>query len=58
MDFQDVISLLVNNGIGIVCIIYFMLRDYKYMARLTDVISELNATLKLLKSQGGNNVSE
>lgn len=58
MDFQDVISLLVNNGIGIVCIIYFMLRDYKYMARLTDVISELNATLKLLKSQGVNNVSE
>lgn len=58
MDFQDVISLLVNNGIGIVCIIYFMLRDYKYMAKLTDVISELNATLKLLKNQGVNNVSE
>lgn len=58
MDFQDVISLLVNNGIGIVCIIYFMLRDYKYMARLSDVISELNATLKLLKNQGVTNVSE
>ena len=49
MSFEDIISLLVNNGIGVVCIIYFMYRDYHFMQKLTDALASLTATLDQLR---------
>lgn len=49
MSFDDIISLLVNNGIGVVCIIYFMYRDYHFMQKLTDTLASLTATLDQLR---------
>lgn len=44
MSFQDIVNLLTNNGIGIVCIIYFLFRDYKF----TNTMLETLTTIKLM----------
>ena len=31
---ENIIDLIVNNGIGVACIVYFMIRDYKFMQTL------------------------
>lgn len=49
MGFDDIVSLLVNNGIGVVCIIYFMYRDYHFMQKLTEALASLTATLDQLR---------
>lgn len=46
MSMDDIINLIINNGIGVACIVYFMYRDYHFMQKLTDALSELNATIK------------
>lgn len=51
MGFDEIVALLVNNGIGVACIAYFMFRDYHFMQKLSDAISSLNATLDEFKSE-------
>lgn len=46
---EDFINLIVNNGIGVACIGYFMYRDYKFMQKISDLLSALNATLDQLR---------
>lgn len=49
MEFKEIVDLLVSNGIGIVCIIYFMYRDYKFMGTLTTTLTVLTQTTDLIK---------
>lgn len=57
MGFDEIIALVINNGIGIACIVYFMFRDYKFMQRLSDLLSSLQTALDLIeKKEGGDNV--
>ena len=51
MGFDEIVALLVNNGVGVACIAYFMFRDYHFMQKLSDAISSLNATLGELKNE-------
>lgn len=56
MEFQEIINLLVSNGIGVCCIVYFMFRDYKFMSTLQTSLTQLNDTISLIKdliSKGG-----
>ena len=46
--FQYFTDLLLNNGIGVVCIIYFMFRDYHFMQKLTDALATLSTSLECL----------
>lgn len=46
---DDIINLIVSNGIGVACIVYFMFRDYKFMATLQDTLSTLKDTTNLIK---------
>ena len=46
---NELINFMVNNGIGVVCIAYFMYRDYRFMAKLTDLLGSLKATLDVLR---------
>ena len=46
---EELVNLLVSNGIGVVCIGYFMYRDNKFMQKISDLLSALNATLEQLK---------
>ena len=46
MEMNDVISLFVNNGVAVAVIIYFMIRDYKFISQLTVLIQQLTDTVK------------
>lgn len=59
MGFDEIIALIINNGIGITCIVYFMFRDYKFMQRLSDLLSSLQTALDLIeKKEGEDNVGK
>lgn len=49
MNFEQIIDIISNNGVGIACIVYFMLRDFKFMEKLTDTVASLNSTLEELQ---------
>lgn len=49
MTFQDIVNLVVSNGIGVACIIYFMWRDAKFMNTLQTTLTELVETMDLVK---------
>lgn len=46
MEMNDIVSLFVNNGVAVAVIIYFMIRDYKFISQLTIMIQQLNDTVK------------
>lgn len=46
MEMNDIVSLFVNNGVAVAVIVYFMIRDYKFISQLTMMIQQLNDTVK------------
>ena len=48
MSMDEIVQLMLNNGVGVICIAYFMFRDWKFMQKLTDLLSSLQATLDLM----------
>lgn len=49
MTFEQLVNLIVNNGIGVVCIVYFIIRDYKFMDTLNDTLSSLKDSVQLIQ---------
>ena len=43
---SDIVALFVNNGVAVAVIVYFMIRDYKFISQLTLMIQQLNDTVK------------
>lgn len=41
MDIQTISDVIMNNGVAITVIIYFMFRDYKFMTDLSKSIQQL-----------------
>ena len=46
LEMNDIVSLFVNNGVAVAVIIYFMIRDYKFISQLTVLIQQLTDTVK------------
>lgn len=46
MEMNDIVSLFVNNGVAVAVIVYFMIRDYKFISQLTILIQQLTDTVK------------
>ena len=46
MEMNDIVSLFVNNGVAVAVIIYFMVRDYKFISGLSKSIQELIDSVK------------
>lgn len=46
---DTIIDLIVSNGIGVACIVYFMFRDYKFMSTLQQTLTTLEDTTNLIK---------
>ena len=46
MEMSDIVALFVNNGVAVAVIIYFMIRDYKFITQLTLMIQQLNDTVR------------
>lgn len=49
MNMNDIIDLVVSNGIGVACIVYFMLRDYKFMDTMQKTLNSLNESVSLIE---------
>lgn len=47
---ENIIDLIVSNGIGVACIVYFMFRDYKFMGTLQQTLTTLEDTTNLIKN--------
>lgn len=50
MGFDEIVSMIVNNGVGVTCIVYFMFRDYHFMQKLTDTLASLTSALNELQN--------
>ena len=46
---DQIVNLILNNGIGVACVAYFMYRDLKFMQKLADAFASLKATLESLE---------
>ncbi len=42
----DIVNLLVNNGIAVVVVGYFLYTNYKFNDKLTTTLTEITVTLK------------
>ena len=51
MEMQNLADLILNNGIGVCCIVYFMFRDYKFMTKITELMQSIQDTLDFIKSE-------
>ena len=50
MEMQEIATLLLNNGIAVVVIAYFIYRDNKFMATLQNTLTTLVDTVKALEN--------
>jgi len=49
MEMEQIANLILNDGIAIVVVCYFMFRDYKFMQQLQTVLTTLVDTVGVLK---------
>lgn len=45
---DTIIELIINNGIGVACIAYFMLRDWKFMGSMSQTLKALEDATNLI----------
>ena len=57
MEMPDLVSLIVNNGVAVAVIIYFMFRDYKFISSLSGTLQELIDTVKDLSKTVNKNIT-
>lgn len=50
MELNEIVQLFVNNGVAVAVLIYFMIRDYKFITGLTTSIQQLIDTITDLKN--------
>lgn len=50
MDINDIVQLVVNNGMGVVLLAYFIFKDYKFNAQILNVLEKVNIILAELKT--------
>lgn len=43
---ENIIDLLVNNGIGVACLVYFMWRDSKFVSKINDTLAVVESYIK------------
>ena len=43
---NDIVNLIVNNGVAVVVVAYFLFMNYKYFDKLTSTLTEITLTLK------------
>ena len=50
MEIDSLTTLIVNNGVAVAVIAYFMVRDYRFMDELQRTLQSLVDTVDVLKS--------
>ena len=52
---NDIVNLIVNNGIAVVVVAYFMIRDYKFNNELIKTMTMIQDNLQTLSNRMGVN---
>ena len=50
LEMNEIVNIFVNNGVAVAVIIYFMIRDYKFISSLSSTLQELIDTVKDLSN--------
>lgn len=50
---EDMVNLIVSNGMSVVIIAYFLFKDYKFNEGITNVLTEIKEVLTVLKTYHG-----
>ena len=58
MEMNELVNIFVNNGVAVAVIIYFMIRDYKFISGLSSTLQELIDTVKDLSSTVNKSIKE
>ena len=48
---QDIVNLIVQNGLAVVIVGYFIFKDYKFNGQLVELMGNVNITLQLLREE-------
>lgn len=48
---EDIVNVIMNNGIGVACILYFMYFNSTTLKSITDTMNEVKQTLILLNEK-------
>ena len=48
---ETIVELIVNNGMSVVLVGYFIFKDYKFNSQITSVLTEIKEVLAVLKNQ-------
>lgn len=48
---NDIVNLIVNNGIAVVVVAYFMIRDYKFNNELIKTMTQIQDNLQMLANK-------
>ena len=44
---NEIIDLIVNNGVGVACLVYFMIRDYKFVEKINNTLAVVESYIAL-----------
>ena len=50
MDFEQIVTLAMNNGMSILITCYFLFRDWKYQEKLTTLLASLDSTIRTFQT--------
>lgn len=53
MSLSEIVSLFVNNSVAIAVIIYFCIRDWKFMNTLVETLATIKEMLNDIEKEGG-----
>lgn len=51
LTMNDMVNLLVNNGIAVVVVGYFLVRDWKYNADMVVILHEIKQLVEIMKKE-------
>lgn len=50
---EEMVNLIVSNGMSVVIIAYFLFKDYRFNGQITSILSEIKEVLTVLKTFHG-----
>lgn len=52
MVLNDIVNLIITNGMAVVIVAYFLFKDYKYNGQILAVLGELRELMAVIKANG------
>lgn len=50
---EDVVNLIMNNGMAVVIVAYFLFKDYKFNNQIVSLMGEIKEVLGVLRERSG-----